>query len=131
MAGHTGRSQSFTIPEYFLSAGVRRHHSMTITPAEAQLSATEKLNGFPPAVAESYLAFAESGEASRLDHVVLGVLQFYLAQPPPQPLVELPGTTRLGGGPFDAIVTCFFLDCFPPETLDAVVEVGNVLAMGG
>ena len=95
MAGHTGRSQSFTIPEYFLSAGVRRHHSMTITPAEAQLSATEKLNGFPPAVAESYLAFAESGEASRLDHVVLGVLQFYLAQPPPQPLVELPGTTRL------------------------------------
>ncbi len=28
----------------------------------------------------------------------------------------------MGGGPFDAIVTCFFLDCFPPETLDAVVE---------
>ena len=27
-----------------------------------------------------------------------------------------------GGGPFDAIVTCFFLDCFPPETLATVVE---------
>lgn len=27
-----------------------------------------------------------------------------------------------GGGAFDAIVTCFFLDCFPPETLAAVVE---------
>ncbi len=26
-----------------------------------------------------------------------------------------------GGGEFDAIVTCFFLDCFPPETLAAVV----------
>jgi len=23
---------------------------------------------------------------------------------------------------FDAIVTCFFLDCFPPETLDAVIK---------
>ena len=27
-----------------------------------------------------------------------------------------------GGGGFDAIVTCFCLDCFPPETLAAVVE---------
>jgi len=27
-----------------------------------------------------------------------------------------------GAGPFDVIVTCFFLDCFPPETLPAVVE---------
>lgn len=26
-----------------------------------------------------------------------------------------------GEGPFDAIVTCFFLDCFPPDTLAAVV----------
>ena len=24
-------------------------------------------------------------------------------------------------GPFDAIVTCFFLDCFPPEPLAAVI----------
>jgi len=68
---------------------------MTITSAEAQLSANEKLTGFPPAVAESYLAFAESGDVSRLDRVVLGVLQFYLAKPPQQPLVELPGSTRL------------------------------------
>ena len=68
---------------------------MTIPPAEAQLNADEKLNGFPPAVAESYLAFAESGDVSCLDRVVLGVLQFYLAKPPAQPLVELPGATRL------------------------------------
>jgi acyl carrier protein len=68
---------------------------MTITPADAQLSANEKLNGFPPAVAESYVAFAESRDVTRLDHVVLGVLQFYLAKPPAQPLAELPGSTRL------------------------------------
>ncbi len=44
---------------------------------------------------DSYLAFADSGDIAQLDEVVMGVLQFYLAKPPPAPLTTLPGTTKL------------------------------------
>jgi acyl carrier protein len=55
----------------------------------------EALVGFPPRVTEAYLAFAERGDMTSLDVVVLGVLQFYLAKKPKEPLDALPGTTRL------------------------------------
>ena len=66
-----------------------------ISPAEARQRVQENLTGFPPQVVEAYLAFADHGELARLDEVVLGVLQFYLAKPPEAPLTAMPGTTRL------------------------------------
>jgi hypothetical protein len=66
-----------------------------ISPADAQQRAQENLQGFPPSVVDAYLNFADTGDLSRLDEVVLGVLQFYLAKPPAVPLARLPGTTRL------------------------------------
>ena len=66
-----------------------------ITPSEAKRRADEKLAGFPPGIATAYVAFAETGTPERLDEVVLGVLQNYLATPPAEPLERLPGTTRL------------------------------------
>ena len=66
-----------------------------ISPAEARQRVQENLTGFPPAVIESYLAYADKRDPARLDEVVLGVLQFYLAKPPPAPLSTLPGSTRL------------------------------------
>ena len=61
----------------------------------AQKRIQESLVGFPPRVTEAYLAFAERGDLASLDVVVLGVLQFYLARKPKEPLDSLPGTTRL------------------------------------
>jgi acyl carrier protein len=63
--------------------------------AEAQKRAAESLVGFPPRVIEAYLAYAQGGDPHSLDVVVLGVLQFYLAKKPGNPLDTLPGTTRL------------------------------------
>jgi hypothetical protein len=63
--------------------------------SDAQRRVQENLTGFPKPVVEAYLSFAASGDLARLDEVVLGVLQFYLAKPPPAPLPSLPGTTRL------------------------------------
>src|SRR3954471_25047838 len=66
-----------------------------IPPSEARQRAQENLEGFPPTLVNTYLAFAETGDLARLDEVMLGVLQFYLAKPPPAPLASLPGSTRL------------------------------------
>ena len=66
-----------------------------ISITDARLRVQENLTGFPKPVVDAYLAFAETGDLARLDDVVLGVLQFYLAKPPAVPLVEMPGTTRL------------------------------------
>ena len=66
-----------------------------ITIADARLRVQENLTGFPPHVVDSYLAFAETSDLARLDEVVLGVLQFYLAKPPATPLASMPGSTRL------------------------------------
>ena len=66
-----------------------------ISSTEARLRVQENLTGFPPHVVEAYLAFADTGDLARLDDVVLGVLQFYLAKPPPSPLTSMPGSTRL------------------------------------
>ena len=66
-----------------------------ISPTEARLRVQENLTGFPPAVVEAYLAFADTGDLLRLDEVVLGVLQFYLAKPPSSSLSSMPGSTRL------------------------------------
>lgn len=66
-----------------------------ITAATAQKHITESLVGFPPRVTEAYLAFASGGDLERLDVAVLGVLHFYLARKPEEPLDVLPGTTRL------------------------------------
>ena len=63
--------------------------------SDAQRRVQENLTGFPKPVVDAYLSFAASGEVERLDEVVLGVLQFYLAKPPPAPLTSLPGSTRL------------------------------------
>lgn len=66
-----------------------------ISPETARERAKEHLAGLPPAVSESYIAFAETREPRRVDEVVLGVLQFYLAKGPATPLSEMPRTTRL------------------------------------
>jgi acyl carrier protein len=66
-----------------------------INSAEAKKRAQATLVGFPPRINAAYLAFAESGEQECLDLVVLGVLQFYLAQKPKESLDALPGSTRL------------------------------------
>jgi acyl carrier protein len=66
-----------------------------IPSSEARVRVQENLTGFPKPVVDAYLAFAESGDLSRLDDVVLGVLQFYLAKPPATPLADMPGSTRL------------------------------------
>ena len=63
--------------------------------AVAQKRSSESLVGFPPRIVDSYLAYAKNGDAASLDVVVLGVLQFYLAKKPKDPLDALPGTTRL------------------------------------
>jgi acyl carrier protein len=66
-----------------------------ISSSDARLRVQENLTGFPPAVVDAYLAFADTGDLARLDDVVLGVLQFYLAKPPPVPLTKMSGSTRL------------------------------------
>ena len=66
-----------------------------ISPTDARRRVQENLTGFPKPVVDSYLAFADSGDVAHLDEVVMGVLQFYLAKPPPGPLTTLPGTTKL------------------------------------
>jgi acyl carrier protein len=66
-----------------------------ISSSDARLRVQENLSGFPQTVVDAYLAFAETGALAQLDEVVLGVLQFYLAKPPPVPLATLPGSTRL------------------------------------
>ncbi|MGH7955458.1 MAG: acyl carrier protein [Opitutaceae bacterium] len=66
-----------------------------ISPSDARLRVQENLTGFPPPVVDAYLAFADTGDLARLDDVVLGVLQFYLAKPPAAPLTTMPGATRL------------------------------------
>ena len=66
-----------------------------ISSSDARLRVQENLTGFPKSVSDAYLAFAETGDLARLDDVVLGVLQFYLAKPPAAPLATLPGSTRL------------------------------------
>jgi acyl carrier protein len=66
-----------------------------ITSDQAKKRSQENLVGFPPVVKAAYLAYAETGEPQCLDVVVLGVLQFYLAQKPKEPLDTLPGSTRL------------------------------------
>ena len=66
-----------------------------ISISDARLRVQENLTGFPQPVVDAYLAFAETGELARLDDVVLGVLQFYLAKPPSVSLTTMPGTTRL------------------------------------
>ncbi len=66
-----------------------------ITPAEAKKRADESLVGFPPRIITAYHSFAETGDPANLDVVVLGVLHFYLAKKPAEPLDSFPGTTRL------------------------------------
>lgn len=66
-----------------------------ISAADARQRVQENLEGFPPAVIAAYLDFAETGDLARLDDVILGVLQFYLAKPPSAPLATLPGSTKL------------------------------------
>ena len=66
-----------------------------ISTTDARLRVQEHLTGFPPAVVDAYLAFAETGDLALLDNVVLGVLQFYLAKPPALSLAKMPGSTRL------------------------------------
>lgn len=66
-----------------------------ISASDARQRVQENLTGFPSAVVDAYLAFADTADPARLDEVVLGVLQFYLAKPPPAPLVTMPGSTRL------------------------------------
>ena len=66
-----------------------------ISPTDAQRRVQENLTGFPRPVVDAYLGFVETGDLARLDEVVLGVLQFYLAKPPAAPLTTLPGGTRL------------------------------------
>ncbi len=66
-----------------------------ITPTLAEQRIRESLVGFPPPVTAAYRAFAENGDPASLDVVVLGVLHFYLAKKPAEPLDSLPGTTRL------------------------------------
>jgi acyl carrier protein len=66
-----------------------------MTAADAHARAQEHLQGFPEPVIAAYLDFADSGRPDRLDEVVLGVLQFYLAKPPATALIESAGSTRL------------------------------------
>lgn len=66
-----------------------------ISSTDARQRVKENLEGFPPALQEAYLAYADNGDLGRLDEVVLGVLQFYLAKQPATPLASLPGSTRL------------------------------------
>jgi acyl carrier protein len=66
-----------------------------ISPTDARRRVQENLTGFPKPVVEAYLAFADTADVMRLDEVVLGVLQFYLAKPPPAPLASMPGNTKL------------------------------------
>jgi acyl carrier protein len=66
-----------------------------LTSTEAQERATNHLVGFPPAITDAYLSYAVSGDPSFLRPVVLGILEFHLAQAPAQPLADMPGSTRL------------------------------------
>ena len=61
-----------------------------ISTTDARQRVQENLTGFPQAVVDAYLAFAETGDLARLDEVVLGVLQFYLAKPPAMLLAAMP-----------------------------------------
>ena len=85
-----------------------------ITVQETQQRIRETLVGFPPRVIAAYQTFSEKGDARDLDAVVLGVLYFYLAKKPAQPLEELPGSTRLmedlGGDSLTMMDTVFMME---------------------
>ncbi len=66
-----------------------------ISPTEAKERAETNLAGFPPAITEAYLDFAGTADPAMLRPVVLGILEFHLARPPEEPLIALPGSTRL------------------------------------
>jgi hypothetical protein len=79
-----------------IAAALRTHlPAVMISSSEARQRVQENLTGFPSSVVDAYLAFADAGDLARLDDVVLGVLQFYLAKPPGVPLTTMPGSTRL------------------------------------
>ena len=88
-----------------------------IDPAVAQARVKETLVGFPPGVVEAYLAYAARGELASLDAMVLGVLGFYLAKKPAEPLDTLPGTTRLAAD----------LGCDSLAMMDMVFAVESLL----
>lgn len=66
-----------------------------LNPATAQKKDSELLVGFPERIRQAYSRFANSGDLVSLDLVVLGVLNFYLAHKPAEPVDSLPGSTRL------------------------------------
>jgi acyl carrier protein len=90
-----------------------------ISSTDARVRVQENLTGFPRPVVDAYLAFADTGDLARLDDVVLGVLQFYLAKPPPAPLSTLPGTTRLIND----------LGCDSLTMIDVMFLAENILAI--
>jgi hypothetical protein len=93
-----------------------------ISSADAQKRAAESLVGFPPRVITAFHAFAASGDPAQLDVVVLGVLHFYLAKKPPEPLDSFPGTTRLiqdlGCDSLTMMDTVFMVESLFDITLD-------------
>ena len=86
-----------------------------INPAEAKKRAQETLVGFPPRITAAYVDFAENGDLTNLDIVVLGVLHFYLAKKPKESLDALPGSTRLiedlGCDSLTMMDTVFMVEC--------------------
>jgi acyl carrier protein len=87
-----------------------------INSTEAPKRARETLVGFPPRITAAYAAFAESGEPTDLDVVVLGVLQSCLARKPKVSIETLPGSTRLAED----------LGCDSLTMLEAVFMVENL-----
>jgi acyl carrier protein len=61
----------------------------------AQQRVKDLLVGFPTEVTDAYLGFTQNSDPARLDIVILGVLQFYLAKKPAAAITTLPGSTRL------------------------------------
>lgn len=103
-----------------------------ISAEAAQKRAAETLPGFPPEISAAYIAYASTGDATQLDAVVLGVLQFHLAKPPPQPLTALPGSTRLkedlGVDSLTMVDTLFLSESLFDITLadDELAKVGTL-----
>lgn len=109
-----------------------------ISPEAARQRAAETLRGFPPHLAVDYITYATTGDTEYLDAVVLGVIQFYLAKPPSEPLVSLPGTTRLredlGVDSLTMVDTLFLAEALfdvklPDEALTRVHTIDELLIL--
>lgn len=71
--------------------------SASSSPVQSAASANyeEKIRHLPVAAQTAFRRYQATGEVAELDVLVASILEDFIPKPPPQPLTEMPGSTRL------------------------------------